>query len=126
MLNWEESDFIECFEVDSFFEEQDEAYEFNLVGDDVDAQVRVFPSKELISIRVISKKTGEFITEMFYLVLGSIIFDSDTQTISLMDSVPVDGEFFHTHFNVGDLPINYRFRVEISNRPEFHVSSFLQ
>ena len=126
MLQWNATDFIECLEVDYFFEPQDAAYEFHITGSNINVEVRVIPDFDLISVKLISKNSGEYYSENTFLVLGSTSYDRNSETIFIDSAIPVDDEFYTGHFRKVDLPDKYRFTVSLKAKPEFSMNIVLK
>lgn len=125
MLRWNESDLLECLGVEPFLEDDDQSYEFNIKGDSIDLQVKILPQNDVVGIKTISKRTGENYTSNYYIVLGSISYNSEDEVLVFTDCIPIDDEFYHSHFDRSDIPNSYRFRVELGIKPEIFVRTVL-
>ncbi len=125
VLQWEEHEFIHCLESDSFFEEDTMIYYFNVKGCDVDLDVAVSPYESFVSLHLRSKKTADLITSHCFLVTDGTSYRKKEETMVLKGCIPIDDEFYRSHFAVDDLPRGYRFDVTFGIKPEIFIHQVL-
>ena len=120
LLDWDETDFIECLEVLPKVEEYETEYSFAVERNRVTLTVVVFPLESRIYLTLQETDTSAPLMVFSLLVFGKVLYIKEKQSefLRLQDCVITPENFYYGLFDELSSP---KFNVEIRSKPTISI-----